>query len=476
MKNRIGINLIAQIVAFIINLGISFFLTPYIVNIIGVEANGFVGLANNFIEYAQLLTVAINSMVGRFITIKLHQNKNEEANQYFTSVLVVNIIIAIVLSIIFGFIIVFLTNIINISSELVTDVKILWSFIFFNFIIGLFSSVYSVATFAKNRLELAALCNIKAFLIRAAILILAYIFLKPAVWYIGLALSAMGVYNLITHIRYTKKLAPELKFDKKNFDFDKIKELIKSGIWNSISKLSSILSSGLDLLITNLLVNPVAMGIVSLSKTIPTIILSFFGTVANIFAPQLTISYAKDEKDSIKEQLLFAIKLFGILASIPIAIIVGFGQEFYSLWTPTQDSYILYLLTLVSCLNLVFALPVEPLYNIFTVTNKIKISSIALILFSMCSIVLVFIGLNFASTDVEKMFVVIGVGSLMNVIRVVTFLPIYGAKCMGYKKRTFYPPIIKNVLLVLILSLIGIGIKFIIDINRWSTLILVAAI
>lgn len=474
MKNRIGINLIAQIVAFLINLCISFFLTPYIVNIIGVEANGFVGLANNFIEYAQLLTVAINSMVGRFITIKIHQNQKEEANKYFTSVLIVNIVIALVLSIVFGCIIVFLTNIINISPELVTDVKILWSFIFFNFIISLFTSVYNVATFAKNRLELAALCNIKAFLIRAGILILAYVFLKPAVWYIGLALSAMGIYTLITHIRYKKKLMPELEFNKNNFDFEKIKELIKSGIWNSISKLSSILSSGLDLLITNLLVNPVAMGVVSLSKTIPTIVMSFFGTIANIFAPQLTISYAKEEKESMKQQLLFAIKLFGILASIPIAIIVGFGQEFYSLWTPTQDSYILYLLTLVSCLNLIFALPVEPLYNIFTVTNKIKTSSIALILFSILSIGLVFIGLNFVSTDTQKMFVVIGVGSIVNVIRVVTFLPIYGAKCMGYKKRTFYPPILKNVVLVIILSIIAIGIKSVININSWLNLILAA--
>lgn len=476
MKNRIGINLIAQVVAFAINICISFFLTPYIVNKIGVEANGFVGLANNFIEYAQLLTVAINSMVGRFITIKIHKNQIEEANKYFTSVIVVNIVIAVILSLIFGGIIAFLTNIVNISPELVADVKMLWGFIFFNFIISLFTSIFSVSTFAKNRLELAALCNIKAYLIRAGILIISYVFFKPVVWYIGLALSTMGVYTLITHIRYTKKLMPELKFDKKNYDFEKIKELIKSGIWNSISKLSSILSSGLDLLITNLLVNPVAMGVVSLSKTMPTIILSFFGTIANIFAPQLTISYAKGEKEGMKTQLLFAIKLFGILASIPIAIIVGLGEEFYSLWTPTQDSHLLYLLTVVSCMNLAFALPVEPIYNIFTVANKIKASSIALILFSILSITLVFVGLNFATSDIEKMFVIIGVGSLVNVLRVLTFLPIYGAKCMGYKKTTFYSPIFKNVGLIVVLSIIAFGIKKIIIVNSWISLIAVAII
>lgn len=72
-EKQTGINLIAQVIAFGINLGISFFLTPFIVEKIGVEANGFVSLANNFVEYAQLITISINSMAGRFITIKLHQ-------------------------------------------------------------------------------------------------------------------------------------------------------------------------------------------------------------------------------------------------------------------------------------------------------------------------------------------------------------------------------------------------------------------
>ena len=130
MKKQIGINLVAQIIAFSINLGISFFLTPFIVEKIGVEANGFVSLANNFIEYAQLITVAINSMAGRFITIKLHQNKQEDANKYFSSVFVANSIMSVVLTILSVLVIIFIDHLVNISSTILTDVRILWGFIF----------------------------------------------------------------------------------------------------------------------------------------------------------------------------------------------------------------------------------------------------------------------------------------------------------------------------------------------------------
>ena len=282
----------------------------------------------------------------------------------------------------------------------------------------------------------------------------------------------MGLYNLIKNINYAKTLTPELKISKSSFNIKAIVELLKSGIWNTISKLSSILSSGLDLLITNIFINATAMGVLSLAKTIPTIILSLFGTIAAIFAPSLTISYAKGDSIEIKDQLNSSIKILGILSSIPLAILIGFGKEFYSLWAPTQDSSLLYILTLINCANLIFALPLEPLYNVFTATNKIKTSSLALISFSTLSLATTFVLLKLVPDDTNlKMFVILGVSSFYNIVRVLTFLPMYGAKCLNFKLNTFYGPIIKNTISVVILSIIGLAIKYILNINSWIMLI-----
>ena len=467
MKKQMYINLIAQTIAYAVNLGISFFLTPYIVNHIGVEANGFVGLANNFIEYAQLITVALNSMAGRFITIKLHQKNEKEANKYFTSVFFANLFLAIVLTIVFSFVIVFLDKLLNISAGLVIDIKILWILIFANFIVSLFASIFSVSTFVANRLDKTAISNIRGILIKAIILVVCYTFFKPFTFYVGIAMLALGINNLISHIVYKKKLVPQLKIDKNNFYIKYVKELVSSGIWNSVSKLSSILSSGLDLLITNIFVNSVAMGVMNLSKTVSNIVLSLFGTLASIFAPQLTISYAEGDVGGMKNQLISSIKLMGLFSAIPIAILVGFGKEFYQLWVPTQNADLLELLTIITCFNLIFALPLEPLYNIFTVKNKIKISSIALISFSVCSILTVFIGLNFIHNEDAKIIYIVAVGAFYNVLRLLTFLPIYGAKCLDFKVSTFYPPILKNVLSVVILVVIAFAINFVFGINSW---------
>lgn len=476
MKKQIYINLIAQTLAYAVNMVISFFLTPYIVNQIGIEANGFVGLANNFIEYAQLVTVALNSMAGRYITIKLHQKNPKEANKYFTAVFFANLFLSVILTIAFSFVIVFLENILNISSALVVDIKILWALIFANFIVSLFTSIFSVSTFVVNRLDKTAISNIRGIIIKAIVLVACYTFFKPFTFYVGIAMLLSGLNNLISHIIYKRKLVPELKISKKNFEMKYVKELISSGIWNSVSKLSSILSSGLDLLITNIFVNSVAMGVMNLSKTISNIILSLFGTLASMFAPQLTISYAEGDHEGMKKQLISSIKLMGMFAAIPIAILIGFGKEFYQLWVPSQDANLLELLTVITSFNLIFALPLEPLYNIFTVKNKIKISSIALITFSIFSISTVFIGLNFIHNENAKIIYIAVVGAFYNVVRLLTFLPIYGAKCLDYKITTFYPAIFKNVLSVIILIILALGIRVVLAINSWLNLIIACAI
>lgn len=91
------INLFAGIIVFIVNLSISFFLTPYIVKQLGSAAYGFIGLSNNILSYAGLLTIAINSMAGRFVAIEVHCNNIAKANTYLSSVICANIVFSAII-------------------------------------------------------------------------------------------------------------------------------------------------------------------------------------------------------------------------------------------------------------------------------------------------------------------------------------------------------------------------------------------
>lgn len=476
-KNKqLAINLAAQLISFGVNFVISFFLTPFVVENVGREAYGFVELANNFISYATIITLALNSMAGRFITISIHQERYEDTNKYFTSVLFSNIVMAVPLTVAGAVILLFLDKIVSVPANILGDVTVLWGLLFLNFALSLIGNVFSIATFSQNRLELSSIRTIESHLIKAGILLAAYFFFRPYVWYLGLATLASGIFLILSNMYYTKKLTPFVKIKKEYFDFSKVKELVASGVWNSVTKISGTLSTGLDLLVTNLFVGAAAMGTVSISKTLPTYVLSVFGTLSNVFMPQLTISYAKDDSEDIKAQINSAMRILSFFACIPAVFLYAFGTEFYSLWMPEQDAKLLNMLTILTTLTFPSTLPLEPLWNIFTVTNKVKQSSLFLIITSFLTIGIVFVLLGIAPNENIKMYIIVGVSTVVGIIRNFTFLPMYGAKCLKFKWYTFFPVIFKNIFVVGVTTALAFSIKLVIHINSWFTLILATGV
>lgn len=475
-SKQLAVNLIAHLISFITGFLISFFLTPYVVEKVSEEAYGFVGLANNFIGYATIVTTALNSMASRFITISIHRDDYDKTNRYFTSLIFANIAMSVPLSIAGVFIVVFINKFVNVSDAIITDVRILWALLFANFILGLIFNVFSVATFSRNRLDLSSLRSIEANILKVAVLLFMFAAFKPSVWYLGLSAFLCGIYIIITNVFYTKKLLPFVKIKRSYFDKKLIGELVSSGMWNSLSHLSSTLSTGLDLLVTNLFVSSVAMGTVSVSKTVPTQILSVFATISSIFMPQFTISYAKNDFQDIKNQIDRSMKLLGFFACIPMAFIYVFGKEFYQLWVPSQNASVLQNLTILASLAFPFVLSLEPLWNIFTVTNKVKQSSLFLLFNSVVSVLTVFLLLQFTNNETIKMYIVVGVSSAVGVIRGITFLPMYGAKCLNFKLTAFYSVILKNLLAIVITTALMFLFKSFFQVDSWLKLMIAAVI
>ena len=168
MKNkRLVINLISNIISFGLQLGINFILTPIITEKVGDAAYGFIGLANNFVSYATIFTVIINSMASRFVTLELNKENTKKANQYFSSILIMDIVMSLIVGVASTIIIVNLNAFLDIPQNLNFDVKLTFAFAFINLILSIINTVFSIASFAKNRLDLDAIRNIMANIIKA---------------------------------------------------------------------------------------------------------------------------------------------------------------------------------------------------------------------------------------------------------------------------------------------------------------------
>lgn len=468
-KKQLFNNMLFNLIAFVINLGISFFLSRYIINTIGAEANGFVTLANNVVNYANILIIALNSMASRYVTISICQNDYKTANEYFNSVLFSNIIVSLLLIIPSILIVVFLEFIFNINPTILTDVKYLFLIIFINFFATLINTAFSIATFSSNRLDLSAKKNAISHIIRAILLILLFYIFSPNVLFVGLASLASTIYLLFANIKLTKDLTPYLKVNKKSINIKKIIEIVKSGVWNIVTKLGQILTDGLDLLISNIFISDYAMGLLAISKTINTAILTMISTVSSIFQPKNTKHFADKDKDKLIENVVSSMKITGFFSNIPLVFLLIFGFTFYSLWVPGQDIYTINILSILGIASLLIGGVIDPLWNIFTITNKLKLNSIVILLTGVLNTIIVFLMVRYTSIGI---FAIAGVSSLTAIIKNLTFTPIYTAKCIGVSPKPIYKVILKYIIVTFISSGIMYLLSKIIKPTTWIILIL----
>lgn len=471
-NQRISLNIVANLFSFAVTVIISLFITPMIVNALGGEAYGFVGLAGNFVSYATLITVALNSMASRFVSIEIYKEDYNEANKYFTSVFFSNVFIVLVLLPVLAFLVWKLEYLIEIPVELMTDVKIAFAITFLQFIVNILLARYEIATFVTNRLYLNQKNTLIGSVLRLGLILVCFHCLSIRITYLVLATFLGSSFGHVMNVVYTRRYLPQLKIRRKNFDFAYIGRLLSSGVWSLVNKLSSILLDGLDLLLTNLFIGPLEMGALALARTVTSMFYNLRGTLDYPFAPPMTQCYAQGDIDGVIRNARMGNKVLGIIMIAPMAAFTVYGVSFFRLWVPNQDSGMIQILALLAMLNLLASACINTVFTVFSVTNHVRIPALMTLLNGVLSVSINAILLNYSDLGV---YAIAGTGSILGMLRNYLFTPLYGAHCLKVKKSTFYHEILTgNFCLALNLGVGFLFHRFISAGTTWISLILSA--
>lgn len=460
------INVICSVGVLIVNICISFFLSPFIIKTLGVEANGFVNLANNFVSYANMIVIALNAMAIRFITLAYVNKDYEKANLYYNSVFWGNLIIVILVLVPAILVIFKLEIFINISKNLTRDVKILFSMVFLSFFAKTAAPNWDCGTSVTNRMDLTYIPSMLLAIFRGGFLFIVLSFFTPRIWMVSLASLLVTILELVVGFRNTHVLTPELKVSikKRICSIKAIIELVGSGIWNSISTVGSTLLSGLDLLICNISIGATEMGILSVSKVIPNLLIQLSESIRSAFAAEMMINYAKGDKVNLELCIRRAMKIMSVVVTIPTAGIVVMSDDLYALWVPSQDAHLLQVLSILAILNYIFTSGVAVLFNIFTIANKVRYNSIAMILSGVLSVLITLAIVELTDFD---LYAVAGVSSIVTILKNVLFVLPVTAKLVGFKWYKFYPQVGISLLCSGLIILVGVAVQLVIPTNTW---------
>lgn len=435
-NKKLTLNISMNIVYLILNYMITFFLASYLTQELGDESYGFIGLCNNIINYSQVITVALNSVSCRFIAIEIHRGNKKSAQEYFSSTFYANLLLAALFSLVFIPMCINLDKIFDIPVVLVDSVKVLFFLSYLNMVVSILQTVFNVSTLITNEVYLTSIANIAGSVSRIFILLILFYGWGASLAFSGAATLVSTGMVCILHILYTKKLVPELQIQRKWFSLNKIQRLFFSGIWSSISRLSQILSDGLDLVISNVFVGALAMGQLSLAYLIPGFVISSFSMLINCFNPILTELYAKRQMEGLKKEIKFFMKLNGYAGIILFWGLVFCGREFYMLWVPGTDTEMIYRLMLISCMSMLVSAVVNPLSAIYVIADKLRFYSIFNICVSIFDIIVELVLLKLTPLGI---YAIAGVSKVVGILVCFFFVPIYSSYCLKFDHMEFYP-------------------------------------
>lgn len=444
MKNKkLFITILFSALAMGANYLINFFLTPYITENIGADAYGFVSLSKTFISYAGIITIALNSYATRFIAVAYHRNETKKCNKYFSSVFYANLVLSLFLLILFSVGSFNISHILNIPETLVNNVKLLFFLTGISFSITTCFSVFASSAYIKNQLDKTNIFKGLSYVIEAVLLIILFYLFEPSVWFVSLGAIVssiiIGLSNFVLYKHYT----PDIDIERNLVSKGAVKELVGSGIWNSLNSLGNTLNSGLDLLITNLMLTPLAMGQLAIAKTISSMFYALFQLLSQPFQPVFLKDYSENNMSKLIKNLKVSMIVSGLFSNLAFAGFVGVGLDYYRLWIPGQNIKLVWILTIITIFGSVIEGAVYPLYYIYTLTIKNRVPCIVTIIGGLLNVTGMYFLLTYTSMGVYA--IVITTAVIMTLINSV-FNPLYMSKVLNISKKTFYGQLLRHVI------------------------------
>ncbi len=455
--------------AFGVNFLIIQLLTPVITDGVGTDAYGFVSLAKNVAGYAGYITVALNSHASRFISVEFHNQRLDKANVYFSSIFWGDFVLGSIVMALAVLGIWKLELFFQIPVGVEIDVKLLFLLVFLKFWVTTLFSAFETPAYVADKLDLVGLFKGIANCVEAALLFLLFVHLPPQLYYVGISLLVASLIIVLSNLWISRRYGPQLRISREGFSWKAVRTLVSNGIWSAIVSFGSVLNTGLDLVVCNTMLSPLAMGQLAITSNIKVILGSLYTIVSDAFKPHFLKIYAEGNMEKLKKEMKMSMKFSGWVTNLFFAGFFALGMAYYRLWIPHEDLELLFPLTVVSLAGNLLIGYEMPIVFIYVLTLRQKVSCFFTLASGVLNVAGMYILIRYFHMGIYA--VVLTTVVLMAIVHLIAH-PLYIAHVMKLPWHTFYPDISRNLLSCGLMMLTFKGVSMLCTPDGWMTLVL----
>ncbi len=313
-------------------MGATLYTSRVVLAALGVEDYGIYNVVGGVVAMFTMISGSLSSAISRFITFELGKGNQERLNTIFSTSVIIQLIIAVIIAILVETVGVwFLTNKMVIPADRLIAAKWVLQFSLITLIINLISIPYNAAIIAHERMSAFAYISILEAFGKLGIAYFITIAPIDKLIFYAILMAVVALIVRFTYSIYCRRHFEEAKF---RWVFDKalLKEMFGFAGWNFIGTSSMLLrDQGVNILL-NLFGGPAVNAARGISMQVNHAVTMFSTNFMTALNPQITKSYANNDRDYLMTLIFQGARLsFYMLLILSLPILLN-TNYILSLW------------------------------------------------------------------------------------------------------------------------------------------------
>lgn len=364
-NKRIAKNTLILYGRMLLTVGISFYTTRLVLANLGVSDYGIYNVVGGVVSMLYMVTSTLTQAVGRFLTFDLGVGDTKKLQQTFSTSFIILLALAFFVVLLAETIgLWFVNNKLNIDPARMVAANWVYQFSVISFVLEMLSVPYSASVISHEKMGTFAFVTIAKVLLHLLVaIILSVTSTDKLILYGVLMLGVSFSIQMMYYIYCTKNFQEcRLRFE---LERERIKPIFGFAGWNFLTTCASMLSSqGVSILMNmsfGVVVNA-ALGVAAQIKSTAT---AFSQNFATAISPQITKSYARNDKEYTRFLVCQGAK-FQYLLMLVVALPIIFEASFIlGIWLKEVPAYA----TAFVRLSLLYALMEMLVGTSFTLNN-----------------------------------------------------------------------------------------------------------
>lgn len=447
-NKRIAKNTLLLYVRMFVLMAVNLFTSRVVLQCLGVDDFGIYSIVGSVVVLFSFLNSAMSSCTSRFLSFHIGRNDPPSINKYFSASINVYLVILLIIFVLAETIGLYVVNnILNLPSERMTAVNIVYQFSILTFGANMIRVPYNACIISYEKMDFYAYLSILDVIAKLGGIYLLYLINADRLILYAFIILIITILITLAYFLYCRYQISTSVYKSRNIGKDVYKDLLGFSGWSLFSGIANIGSNAGVNMLLNVFCGVVVNAAVGIANQVSNAVYALVHNFQTAFTPQITKLYAAGEKDACYRLVFhsskFSFYLFGTLI-LPLVICM---PVLLSIWLGVVPDYACEFTNLILFYLLIDAL-FTPLWLFINATGNIRTHQIVTGLLILANFPIAYFLQKIGLSPNSVWYARIIINVIANVFRLVYMFKVFKFPSIAYLRKVLVPVICVSVLLL----------------------------